>query len=114
AAPAEMVLRFGVRSRTSIGRLGERDGVDAFTALFSESQARAVVALPRSEELRFTDMTTARGFPALRLGVVDAESGGIEVSGPFEGTSFGIGIDELKEAWSRVIPSRFEAAQPAS
>src|SRR5699024_8128957 len=48
AALAEMSLRFGVGSRTSIEPLCERDGVDAFTALLSESQARAVVALPRS------------------------------------------------------------------
>ena len=109
AALAEMSLRFGVGSRVSVDAVCERDGVDAFTALFSESQARAVVALPRSEELRFTDMTTARGFPALRLGVVDAESGGIEVSGPFSGGSFGLGLDELKDSWSSVIPSRFGA-----
>lgn len=111
AALAEMSLRFGVGSRISVDRVCERDGVDAFTALFSESQTRAVVALPRSEELRFTDMTTARGFPAMRLGVVDAESGGIDVAGPYEGGSFGIGIDELKDAWSSVIPSRFGARQ---
>ncbi|QCP05152.1 phosphoribosylformylglycinamidine synthase subunit PurL [Brevibacterium sp. CS2] len=114
AALAEMSLRFGVGSRTSIVELCERDGVDPFTALFSESQARALVALPRSEELRFTDMTTARGFPALRLGVVDAESGGIEVAGPFDGGSFGIGLDELKQAWSSVLPSRFDAVQQAT
>ncbi len=63
AALAEMSLRFGVGARVAIDDLCERDGVDAFTALFSESQGRALVALPRSEELRFTDMTSARGFP---------------------------------------------------
>ncbi|WP_120003812.1 phosphoribosylformylglycinamidine synthase subunit PurL [Nesterenkonia muleiensis] len=109
AGLAEMSLRFGVGSRISVDALCERDGVDVFTALFSESQARALVALPRSEELRFTDMTTARGFPALRLGVVDAVSGGIEVAGDFDGGSFGIGLDELKEAWSATIPARFGA-----
>ena len=107
AGLAEMSLRFGVGSRTSVDALCERDGVDPFTALFSESQARALVALPRSEELRFTDMTTARGFPALRLGVVDAESGGIEITGDFHGGSFGIGLDELKQAWSATIPAYF-------
>lgn len=107
AALAEMSLRFGVGSRTSVHELCERDGLDPFTALFSETQGRVLVSLPRSEELRFTDMTTARGFPALRLGVVDAESGGIEVAGPFSDGSFGIGLDELKEAWSSVIPSKF-------
>ncbi|WP_044493260.1 phosphoribosylformylglycinamidine synthase subunit PurL [Nesterenkonia massiliensis] len=114
AALAEMSLRFGVGARVAVDGICERDGVDAFTALFSESQARALVALPRSEELRFTDMTSARGFAALRIGVVDAESGGLEVTGPFEGGSFGIGLDELKEAWSSVLPSRFDTAIEAT
>ncbi|GAA1184977.1 phosphoribosylformylglycinamidine synthase subunit PurL [Nesterenkonia xinjiangensis] len=109
AGLAEMSLRFGVGSRVAVDGICERDGVDSFTALFSESQARAVVALPRSEEVRFTDMTTARGFAALRIGVVDAQSGTIEVAGPFDGGSFTLGIDELREAWSSVIPSRFAA-----
>lgn len=113
AALAEMSLRFGVGGRIAVDELCERDNLDPFTALFSESQARALVALPRSEELRFTDMTTARGFPALRLGVVDAESGGIEVSGPFDDGSFGIGLDELKNAWTSIIPSRFGAVEAA-
>lgn len=107
AAIAEMALRFGVGARIAVDEICERDGVDPFTALFSETQARALVALPRSEELRFTDMTSARGFPAMRLGVVDTSSGGLEITGPFEGGSIGIGLDELKEAWSSVLPQRF-------
>ena len=107
AGLAEMSLRFGVGARVALDGVCERDGVDAFTALFSESQSRAIVALPRSEEIRFTDMTSARGFAAIRIGVVDAQSGEIEVAGPFEGESFALPIDELKEAWSSVLPSRF-------
>ncbi|GAA1455395.1 phosphoribosylformylglycinamidine synthase subunit PurL [Nesterenkonia lacusekhoensis] len=107
AGLAEMSLRFGVGARVALDGVCERDGVDAFTALFSESQSRAIVALPRSEEIRFTDMTSARGFAAIRIGVVDAQSGEIEVAGPFEGGSFTLPIDELKEAWSSVLPSRF-------
>ena len=107
AGLAEMSLRFGVGARVALDGVCERDGVDAFTALFSESQSRAIVALPRSEEIRFTDMTSARGFAAIRIGVVDAQSGEIVVAGPFEGESFALPIDELKEAWSSVLPSRF-------
>src|SRR5690606_22330836 len=36
-------------------RLIVPDGLDAFTFLFSESAGRAIVAVPRSEEVRFTD-----------------------------------------------------------
>ena len=107
AGLAEMSLRFGVGARVALNGIVERDGVDAFTALFSESQGRALVALPRSEEIRFTDMTTARGYPALRLGVVDAESGDLEVSGPFEGEAFVLGLDDLRTAWSQTLPARF-------
>ena len=107
AGLAEMSLRFGVGARVALDGVCERDGVDAFSALFSESQSRAIVALPRSEEIRFTDMTSARGFAAIRVGVVDAQSGELEVAGPFEGGSFTLPLDELKEAWSSVIPSRF-------
>ncbi|HIW99280.1 MAG TPA: phosphoribosylformylglycinamidine synthase subunit PurL, partial [Candidatus Nesterenkonia stercoripullorum] len=38
AGLAEMSLRFGVGARVALNGIVERDGVDAFTALFSESQ----------------------------------------------------------------------------
>ncbi|MGW8669112.1 phosphoribosylformylglycinamidine synthase subunit PurL [Streptomyces niveus] len=69
---------------------------DAFTFLFSESAGRAVVAVPRSEELRFTDMCGARGLPATRIGVVDGAE--IEVQGEFS-----IPLSELREAHEGTI-----------
>jgi phosphoribosylformylglycinamidine synthase len=42
--------------------------VTEFEALFSESTARALVAVPRSEAVRFTDLCTAQGVPALAIG----------------------------------------------
>ncbi|GAB3271844.1 phosphoribosylformylglycinamidine synthase subunit PurL [Arthrobacter pigmenti] len=71
ATLSEMALRFSVGARVGIDELCERDGIDAFTALFSETQGRAVVSVARSEEVRFTDMCSARGFAHLRIGVVD-------------------------------------------
>ncbi|MDM8084443.1 phosphoribosylformylglycinamidine synthase subunit PurL [Cellulomonas cellasea] len=68
-ALVESSLRFGVGVQVSLAGLCERDGVTPFAALFSESGARALVAVPRSEEVRFTDLCTARGVPALRLGI---------------------------------------------
>ncbi|WP_309080544.1 phosphoribosylformylglycinamidine synthase subunit PurL [Zhihengliuella sp.] len=102
AALNEMVLRYGVGARVALDDLCERDGIDAFTALFSESQARAVVAVPRSEEVRFNDMVGARGYAVTRLGVVDAESGALEVQGQFTAT-----IDELREAHEGTLPKYF-------
>ncbi|MCO1337989.1 phosphoribosylformylglycinamidine synthase II [Kocuria polaris] len=102
AALSEMVLRHGVGARVALDDVCERDGIEAFTALFSESQARAVVAVPRSEEVRFNDMLSARGFPVARLGVVDAQSGALEVQGQFTAS-----IDELREAHEGTMEKYF-------
>ncbi|WP_415855175.1 phosphoribosylformylglycinamidine synthase subunit PurL [Sinomonas sp. G460-2] len=102
AALSEMVLRFGVGARVALDDLCARDGVDAFTALFSESQARAVVAVPRSEEVRFNDMATARQFPVVRLGVVDVLATALEVQGLFD-----LPIAELRTAHEGTLPKHF-------
>jgi len=65
----EACLRFDVGVQVSLDALCARDGVTPFEALFSESTARVLVAVPRSEEVRLLDLCTARGVPALRLGV---------------------------------------------
>lgn len=102
AALADMVLRYGVGARVAIDDLCARDGVDAFTALFSESQARAIVAVPRSEEVRFNDMTGARGYAVVRLGIVDSESGSLDIQGQFT-----LPIEELREAHEGTLPRYF-------
>ena len=70
--------------------------LDPFVFLFSESAGRAVVAVPRSEELRFTDMCGARGLPATRIGVVDGDA--LEVQGQFS-----VSLAELTQAHTGVI-----------
>jgi phosphoribosylformylglycinamidine synthase II len=79
------------------------EDVDPFVALFSESTARAVVSLPRSEEIRFTDMCTARGLPCRRIGVVDTLVPELDVQGQFR-----VPLRELRTAWSSTLPRRFE------
>ncbi|MFI6770553.1 phosphoribosylformylglycinamidine synthase subunit PurL [Streptomyces sp. NPDC050355] len=78
-------------------RLVVPDGLDPFVLLFSESAGRAIVAVPRSEELRFTDMCGARGLPATRIGVIDGEE--IDIQG-----QFGIPLSELRTAHEGTIP----------
>ncbi|MCX4639160.1 phosphoribosylformylglycinamidine synthase subunit PurL [Streptomyces sp. P9-2B-2] len=78
-------------------RLVVPDGLDPFVLLFSESAGRAVVAVPRSEELRFTDMCGARGLPATRIGVIDGAE--IDIQGQFS-----IPLSELKESHEATIP----------
>ncbi|MEU6233298.1 phosphoribosylformylglycinamidine synthase subunit PurL [Kitasatospora sp. NPDC047058] len=72
------------------------EGMDPFVFLFSESAGRAVVAVPRSEELRFNDMCTARGLPATRIGVVDGDV--LDVQGQFT-----VSLAELTDAHTGVI-----------
>ncbi|WP_240691846.1 phosphoribosylformylglycinamidine synthase subunit PurL [Arthrobacter sp. CAU 1506] len=102
AALSEMALRFGVGARIGLGEVCERDGVDLFTLLFSESQARAVVSVARSEEVRFKDMCGARGFPFMRIGVVDTENGALDFQ-----SEFSVPLAELKEAHEGTLPKYF-------
>jgi phosphoribosylformylglycinamidine synthase len=101
-ALAEATLRNGVGARVWLDAICERDGIDPFTALFSESTARVVVAVPRSEEVRFTDMCTARGQVHARIGVVDDQTDGIDVQGQFAVT-----LGDLREAHTRTLPAVF-------
>ena len=67
AAIVEMALRGNVGARFWIP-----DHLDPFVFMFSESTARALVVVARSEELRFTEMCQARNFAHDRIGVVDS------------------------------------------
>ncbi len=75
-------------------------GADPFVELFSESAGRAVVAVPRSEELRFSDMCAARGLPARRIGVVDGDALDIQ-------DAFTVGLADLRRAHEGTLPALF-------
>ena len=76
-------------------------GQDPFVQLFSESAGRALVSVPRSEELRFTEMCDARGLPCTRIGVTD-DSGTLDVQDLFE-----VPLDELRDAHEGTLPRLF-------
>jgi len=108
-AMVESSLRFAVGARIWLNDLCERDGIDLATALFSESTGRVLVAVPRSEEVRFTDVCTARGLVHARIGVVDDAAGPdgqqvLDLQGQFS-----IGLDELRITWEAPLRSRFGA-----
>ncbi|NVM95441.1 phosphoribosylformylglycinamidine synthase subunit PurL [Arthrobacter wenxiniae] len=102
AALVESSLRFNTGARVALDEVAARDGVDTFTMLFSETQGRAIVAVPRSEEVRFNDMCTARRFPVSRIGVVDAAGGALDIQGLFT-----VPLDELREAHEGTLPKHF-------
>ena len=101
-ALAEASLRNGVGARIWLDEVCERDGVDAFTLLFSESAGRAVVAVPRAEEARFTDLCTAHGFAHARIGAVDDGAGALDIQGQFT-----LPLDELRRAHTSTLPAIF-------
>ena len=107
AALAEACLRFNTGARIGLGEVAERDGLDLFALLFSESLGRVVVSVPRSEEVRFKDMCTARQFPFARIGVVDALSNALDFQ-----NEVSINLDELRAAHEGTMAAHFgEVAQ---
>ncbi|MGN6743723.1 MAG: phosphoribosylformylglycinamidine synthase subunit PurL [Amnibacterium sp.] len=100
ATLAEGVLRFGIGARVWLDGVLERDGVDAATALFSESTARVLVAVPREEDVKFVGLCAGRRVPALRLGVTDAESGMLEVQDRLT-----VPVEELRRVRSAPLPA---------
>ena len=96
-ALTEACLRHNVGARVVLP-----EAADPFVWLFSESAGRVLVSVPRTEELRFSDMCTVRGLPWSRIGVVDAASGAIEVQGQFS-----VPLDELRDAWTGTLPRLF-------
>ncbi len=82
------------------------EATEAAVMLFSESAGRAIVTVPRSEEVRFTDMCTARGLPHRRIGVVDATSAALEIQ-----ELFTISLAELRNVWTRALPALLERSE---
>ena len=98
-------MRIGVGARVWLGELQERDGVDAATALFSESAARVIVSVPREDDVKFRGLCEGRGVPLLRIGVTDAEVGAqpvLEVQDLFT-----IGVEELRGVHRSTLPEHF-------
>jgi len=89
----ESALRGGVGAR-----VWTPDGLDPFLFLFAESAGRAVVAVPRTEEVRFTDMCTARRFPHAKIGVITGDT--LDVQDQFE-----LPLTELRTAWTATLPA---------
>ena len=101
-ALSESVLRFGLGARVWIGEIMDRDGVDATAALFSESGARAIVSVPREDDVRFVGLCEGRGVPALRIGVTSGTA--LEVQDRFT-----LELDELRGVHRGALPARFGA-----
>ncbi|MGB3375829.1 MAG: phosphoribosylformylglycinamidine synthase subunit PurL [Microbacterium sp.] len=100
-ALAEGVMRFGLGARVWLTELMDRDGVDAASALFSESTGRVIVTVPREDDVKFRGLCEGRGYPVLRIGVTDREPT-LEVQDVFTVT-----VDELRSVSRATLPAVF-------
>ncbi len=107
-ALAEAVLRFGVGARVWLSEIMERDGVDAATALFSESTGRVIVSVPREEDVKFRGLCEGRGYPVLRIGVTDPAADGDEAALEIQGL-FTASLSELRTTSRGTLPAAFGA-----
>jgi phosphoribosylformylglycinamidine synthase len=101
-ALADGVLRFGVGARVWIDEIMSRDGVDSTAALFSETQARAIVSVAREDDVKFRGLCEGRDVPVLRVGVTDKRSGELEVQGLFS-----VEINDLRAIHRGTLPAYF-------
>ncbi|MGX5770147.1 phosphoribosylformylglycinamidine synthase subunit PurL [Microbacterium trichothecenolyticum] len=105
-ALAETVMRFGVGARVWLNEIMERDGVDAATALFSESTGRVIVSVPREDDVKFRGLCEGRGYPVLRIGVTDSAADGDEPALEVQGL-FTVPLAELRELSTSTLPDAF-------
>jgi phosphoribosylformylglycinamidine synthase len=88
---------------------------DPFTLLFSESAARAVVAVPPGSEAAFAALLESHGVPSAVLGVTGGAGLDISTSpearasfaSPGAGASFTIPLDELASVHRATLPALF-------
>ncbi|GAA1108611.1 phosphoribosylformylglycinamidine synthase subunit PurL [Nocardiopsis composta] len=99
-ALAESALRGGTGCRISL----DGDLADPFTALFSESTARALVAVRPEAEEAFKELCSRNGVPAAAIGTVGGSS--LSVSHP--GGGFDIPLTELRTAYESTLPGIFD------
>ncbi|MGP5050817.1 phosphoribosylformylglycinamidine synthase subunit PurL [Brachybacterium alimentarium] len=99
-ALVESVTRFGTGAQVDLAALLERDGVDLFTALFSESQARALVAVPTEQADRLVALCAEHGVPQLELGTTIADTLDIRGVGAFA-------VSELRTLREGTLPRYF-------
>jgi len=96
---AESCLRGGLGARVTLPG-------DPFTFLFSESAARAVVAVRPGAEAEFARLCTERGVPAATIGAV----GGRDLAVT---DCFTVPLDELAGVHQAPLPALFGAASSA-
>jgi phosphoribosylformylglycinamidine (FGAM) synthase-like enzyme len=95
-APVDGVLRYGTGARVALTL-----DLDPFVALFSESAARAVVAMRAGTELRVRELCEATGVPYPAIGTTGRDALPV-------GDLFDVRLDELRAMHEATLPVAFE------
>ncbi|GAA3607484.1 phosphoribosylformylglycinamidine synthase subunit PurL [Marihabitans asiaticum] len=100
-ALAESVLRHGVGASVDLAPLLQRDGIDAVTALLSESTARAVVTVRDEDALAtLAGLAQEHGVPMARVGVTGGER--LRVTDVLD-----LPVEQLREAHAGTLRRHF-------
>jgi phosphoribosylformylglycinamidine synthase len=102
-ALAEASLRFGVGAAIDLSQALQRDRLSPFELLFSESQGRALVAVRQADAEALVELAKRDCVPCLPLGA----SGGQELVLTWPGDSFGIDLQQLRQAHQATLAVRF-------
>jgi phosphoribosylformylglycinamidine synthase subunit PurL len=96
----ECCLRHGVGADVELP-----ETLDPFVALFSESSARALVAVPSERVESFTALCRALGVPAVAIGETASvgDEAALDVHGEFR-----VPLTELRAAWSATLPGALD------
>jgi len=92
---------------------------DTFTALFSETASRVLVAVTADKAEEAESVFAANGVPVVTLGVAVVSGDATDVEGQVievttEGASFTLPVAEAKSAWEGTLPGLFSHAVGAN
>ncbi|MDO4258226.1 MAG: phosphoribosylformylglycinamidine synthase subunit PurL [Actinomycetaceae bacterium] len=110
-ALVDMVLRFGIGGSFDLTSVAGRDGVSDFELLFSESQARAIIAVPEGALPAVFAAAEAENVEAARIGVTGGDLLAVTGQDLLADTGNGGGwvtsVEDLREASEAPLRSRF-------
>ena len=99
-ALVEAALRYGVGADLALGGLEDQDGIDSFTALFSESTARVLVSVPQGNRGAFEDLVEGK-YPLVALGETTNRAA-VRIANLFD-----LPLDEAAAAHQETLPKHF-------
>ncbi|MFT0847282.1 phosphoribosylformylglycinamidine synthase subunit PurL [Actinomycetaceae bacterium L2_0104] len=110
-AVVEMAVNSGMGAALDLTNLCNRDGVDSFTALFSESQGRVLLAVPEGFLGLVHAAAEAEGVAAVRIGTAGGELLTInpaETAGWAESETIILDVEELAARSDRTLREIFD------